>query len=466
MRTRAEARWHSTTYSKIAGAKEYLSVTPLLFRPSDLSVERIHKLMAFGQKEGSVPLYMSVPLCILRQMAIESKGDAFDYLAFIGALESENLTKEQMGPLNLRLELLESFLDLAAQQMRNHARSLLNVESGTFTIVDLNDPFKDPATACVLFDICLGLVKQQQESCGLIVALDEAHKYMTTSLAASRFADSLLRTIREQYHNATRIIIATQEPTISEKLLDLCSVSIVHRFSSQAWFAAIQNHLGAASKVGRSAMEQQITFSQIMDLELGESLVCAPSAVLCLGETGVESKLGDQAIKMKTRTRLGLDGGLSVLVSSSRNLATTPSSVTESSPEILSPPTNDLAKITFTRSSTSGCASSLNASINQDMLDSMPKSRDQIHTEDGRVLVPDGSRSFLLLICCSCNNFVLIQFRQHLLPRFTELDHEAIPAGLAYATCMKCQLDRVKETKSASKQFDLAQSKEFRSGRI
>lgn len=208
----------------------------------------------------------------------------------------------------MRLELLESFLDLAAPQRQDYAKSLLDVESGTLTVIDLSDPFMDPATACVLFDTCLGLVKQQRESDGLIVALDESHKYMTTSLAASGFTDSLLETIREQRHNATRVVVATQEPTISEKLLDLFSVSIVHRFTSPAWFAAVQNHLSAAAKVGRSATEQQKTFSDIMNLELGESLVFAPSAFLCLGESGAGIKLGDKTIKMKTRTRLGVDG--------------------------------------------------------------------------------------------------------------------------------------------------------------
>lgn len=75
-----------TVYSKVPRAKEYLSVTPLLFRPSDLRIERMHKLMAFGPKEGFVPLYMSVALRILRQMAIESKSAAFNYTAFKRAL--------------------------------------------------------------------------------------------------------------------------------------------------------------------------------------------------------------------------------------------------------------------------------------------------------------------------------------------------------------------------------------------
>ena len=303
-------------YSKLPDARKYLTVAPLLLHSSDLSIERMHRLMAFADKETSMPLYMSVALRVLRQMAIDAKGDAFDYLKFRRALESEHLTKEQLGPLGLRLELLESFLDLPTAKGKRVSRNLLDLEPGTLTIFDLTDPFIDASTVCILFDICLSLVEEYRPSCGLLVALDEAHKYMTMSLAATNLTDRLLGTIREQRHNGTRVIIATQEPTVSEKLLDLCTTSIIHRFTSPAWFSAIQNHLGAASKLVSSVSEQHAMFNRIMNLKVGESLVFAPSAFLCLAEPGGEvSTLGREAISMKSRTRLGSDGGKSVLIS-------------------------------------------------------------------------------------------------------------------------------------------------------
>jgi DNA helicase HerA-like ATPase len=301
-------------YSKIPGAENNLTVTPLLLRASDISIERMHRLMAFSDKDSAMPLYMSVILRLLRQLAI-STGGSFDYLAFKKLLEKERLTKDQLGPLNLRLELLESYLDLSPASRKASSGSLLNLKAGTLTIVDLTDPFVDPATACILFDICLSLVKEHRSSGGLVVALDEAHRYMTASLASSGFTERLLGTIREQRHNATRVIIATQEPTVSEKLLDLCSVSIIHRFTSPAWFSALQHHLGAASQVGTSDLNKQDIFKHIMDLSVGESLVFAPSAFLCLESNGTPAKLGRVAVDMKTRTRLGNDGGMSILTS-------------------------------------------------------------------------------------------------------------------------------------------------------
>ncbi|KAK4891665.1 hypothetical protein LTR49_028655 [Elasticomyces elasticus] len=127
---------------------------------------------------------------------------------------------------------------------RKTARKLLDLQPGTLTVVDLSNPFVDTATVCTLFDICLSVAKEKRPECGMVVALDEAHKYIDQSPAATNFTDGLLTTVREQRHIGTRVIISTQEPTISEKLLDLCSISIVHHFKSPAWFRSIRNHLG------------------------------------------------------------------------------------------------------------------------------------------------------------------------------------------------------------------------------
>ena len=146
-----------------------------------------------------------------------------------------------MNLLEIRFSLLESFLDLS--KPKKGRGSVFAVQPGTLTVVDLTDPFVDASTARILFDICLKLFKNNRPACGLVVALDEAHKYMNASGAAMIFTDRLLTTTREQRHNATRVIIAIQEPTISQKLMELCSITIVHRFTSPTWFTAIKNHL-------------------------------------------------------------------------------------------------------------------------------------------------------------------------------------------------------------------------------
>ena len=143
-------------YMKVPGAKEHLTVETLKLKSQHLSVERMLKLMAFSDQSGPVPLYMVVLQQILRVMAIEGDGASFDYWDFKQRLVEKNFTREQTGPLYLRLDLLESFMEAAG---RNDVRNLFSLEPGTLTIIDLSDPFVDASTACVLFDICLSLAK-------------------------------------------------------------------------------------------------------------------------------------------------------------------------------------------------------------------------------------------------------------------------------------------------------------------
>ncbi|KAJ5201081.1 hypothetical protein N7449_005884 [Penicillium cf. viridicatum] len=105
---------------------------------------------------------------------------------------------------------------------------------------------------------------EQDTKIGRIVALDEAHmvcglnelslsiaahnfQYMNDSVEARNFTDTLLSTVRLQRPLAARILISTQEPTISSDLLSLCSVTIVHRVSFPAWIRALQAYSAGAA---------------------------------------------------------------------------------------------------------------------------------------------------------------------------------------------------------------------------
>ncbi|KAK5691786.1 hypothetical protein LTR17_025552 [Elasticomyces elasticus] len=445
-------------YSKLPGAQEFLTVEPLLLRPSDLSVEH---------KETSMPLYMSVALRVLRRMAIDAKGAAFDYFHFKTVLEEENLTKDQLGPLNLRLELLESFLDFSQAKERQDLKSVFNLDPGSLTIVDLTDPFMDPGTACILFDICLSLTQEHRPICGLVVALDEAHKYMAKSLAAANLTQRLLGTIREQRHNGTRVIVATQEPTISESLLDLCTTSIIHRFTSPAWFASIQSHLGAASNLISSASERQAIFTQIMDLKVGESLVFSPSALLCLTVTGTVGNLGRAVLNMKTRVRLGRDGGMSMLVNS-KAYSDTDTKISFDARI----PTRPEKDVELEKTLAKGEVFDSKTCLSEDEIDDPREQgvtvvQPQEHLDRGaNVAILDRTGSHLVIICCLCEDVVVVEFPGPFLPQFNGIVRGGLKGGIAHATCVRCQLQVVEETKKASKRFDAAIGKEFYNGKI
>lgn len=142
---------------------------------------------------------------------------------------------------------------------------------------------------------------------------------MTGTDSSSVFTESLLSVIRLQRHLATRVIIATQEPTISPSLLDLSSMTIVHRFTSPAWLAALKSHLAAVSSEGEGSKRgAQEIFKQIVDLGAGQALVFSPSAMLGVDDQDDHGrarmlKLGIRYIKVLVRKRMTADGGRSIL---------------------------------------------------------------------------------------------------------------------------------------------------------
>ncbi|KAF1349920.1 hypothetical protein BDV97DRAFT_352752 [Delphinella strobiligena] len=276
----------------------------------------MHRLMAFSDSEGPVPLYMEVIMRILREMAM--KDSTFNYKEFKAALSREMFNPSQKQMMDIRFNLLESFLDMASinsgKQVKPNRIDVFSPQPGTLTIVDLSDPFLDASTACLLFDICLSLFEERRPQSGMTVALDEAHKFMNRSSAAELFTDHLLTTIREQRHNATRVIIATQEPAISPRLLDLCSLTLVHRFTSPDWLMTLKTHLAAASPLTAETSDHLThLFEQIIELNTGESLLFCPTAYLDLAPSHKPQKLGLRYIRFKTRLRLGADGGKSIL---------------------------------------------------------------------------------------------------------------------------------------------------------
>jgi len=218
-------------------------------------------------------------------------------------------------------------------------------EAGVLTIIDLTDPVIDPDSACVLFDICLALFVERT-TCQKVVALDEAHNYMRANSEASAvFTSTILKNVREQRHKGVRVIVATQEPTINPQLLDLCSVTIVHRFTSPDWYKMIQRHLagvefaedflaqeeggadllgdepnagvsfGLAAKRRDGARKQADKFAllrEIVRLKVGESLLFCPTAALRV-QGGKVKPLFEGYIRFRTRPRLTNDGGRSKL---------------------------------------------------------------------------------------------------------------------------------------------------------
>ncbi|EFR02822.1 hypothetical protein MGYG_05822 [Nannizzia gypsea CBS 118893] len=314
-------------------------VEPMLFNEDHLSIGMMKSLMAISDGEGT-PLYMEMVTKILRDMAKESNARrGIDFRDFEKKIKDQSMLKGQFAPLNMRLDLLRSFLEVppiprGKSASRKGKDSVWNFEKGSLTIVDLSCPFVDENDACALFDICIGIFLEGRGKGGRVIALDEAHKYLTTkSNEAVTLTETMLSLIRQQRHLATRVIIATQEPTLSPNLLDLCNVTIVHRFSSPAWFKTLEGHVAAAvMDVIASRSSKYSTggiFSRIVGLGTGEALVFCSSAILDVNRGDNMQREGDQwarqaahsvmieqgssYFKMKVRKRITADGGRSIL---------------------------------------------------------------------------------------------------------------------------------------------------------
>lgn len=72
-------------------------------------------LMAVGQGDGSMPLYMHTVKRILRDMRLQQQTTrtGFDYPEFKRKVLSASLTPGQLEPLKQRLDTLESFMPQA-----------------------------------------------------------------------------------------------------------------------------------------------------------------------------------------------------------------------------------------------------------------------------------------------------------------------------------------------------------------
>ncbi|KAL5344902.1 hypothetical protein ACLOAV_009855 [Pseudogymnoascus australis] len=320
-------------------------VEPLRISEENLNTKRMLDLMAVSRGDGPMPLYLHAVNRILREMRIEQQemGTGFSYAIFKDRIDETEMSPAQLSPLAQRLDTLESFMpntQTGAKLPRQKGRPVRQYgndwasKPGTLTIVDLSCPCVTAEGACSLFNMCLSIFVEQSMKLGKVIALDEAHKFMTESAEAQTLTETLLSTIRLQRHLGARIIISTQEPTISPDLLDLCSVTIVHRFTSPEWMRTLKAHLAAAasdmtepepiagdpdseSNSREKSRTASMIFREIVGLEVGEALVFSPSAMVGVGVASSGGsryiKLGAGFLKVRVRARLTTDGGKSVL---------------------------------------------------------------------------------------------------------------------------------------------------------
>ena len=95
-----------------------------------------------------------------------------------------------------------------------------------------------PDEVCGVFHILLEQFRGADlGSVGKVVAFDEAHKYLNKSgPGCTELSSAIVDTVRLMRHEGIRVLISTQSPlTMPAELLELASVTILHKFQSSDW---------------------------------------------------------------------------------------------------------------------------------------------------------------------------------------------------------------------------------------
>lgn len=145
------------------------------------------------------------------------------------------------------------------------------------------------------------------------------NQFLAQSGEALVLTNELVSVIRQQRHTGTRVVIATQEPTLSPKLIDLANATFVHRFLSPSWYEVLKNHLAGANR--QDPGSNNSLFRTIVGLRTGQALLFCPTARMDVddeapGGTKWIKPLNDSYINIQIRRRLTADGGKSITATS------------------------------------------------------------------------------------------------------------------------------------------------------
>ncbi|KAG6362511.1 hypothetical protein INS49_007603 [Diaporthe citri] len=299
-------------------------VLPMYFPVRQLSTDHILRLLAvhpMTSVSGARPLHMSLVREILRDVAMDDK--QITYARFREKLSQHDCARGQSEAVIMHLKHLESFIEpnpLWTHSTRPAAspNTAWEFQPGSLTIVDLTDPLLSSEDACALFSVALTIFMEEKTRCGGVVAMDEAHKFLTQTGEAKRLTDELESIMRQQRHNDTRVMIATEEPTRCPELADLADATFMHRSLPPAGLSTLQNHLAGAHTASNSSTRTKGShghrlIEEISRLRTGESLVFCPAAHLSVkgvqagnpaSSLGSVLPLGDRFAKVKIRRRL------------------------------------------------------------------------------------------------------------------------------------------------------------------
>lgn len=254
-----------------------LEVQPIKFASGELGAEGWKFLLG---ATGSDALYVRQLVAIMRKYR---RGLTLN--DFRREIETADLSP------NVR-RLAEDRLNLAAPYVDDAARLADLLRPGRTVIVDLRDEWVEKDEALGLFVVMLRIfatAKYQGRSFNKLVVFDEAHKYITDS----ELVGQVVETIREMRHQATNVVIASQDPlSVPRAVIELTSILLLHRMTSPQWLKHLKSAIGALD---------QLTDSQVAALQPGEALVWA--------QRSTDKRFTQRPQRIKVRPRFSQHGG-------------------------------------------------------------------------------------------------------------------------------------------------------------
>jgi hypothetical protein len=236
-----------------ARRREYpgVHVEPIKFSSAELGAESWKFLLG---AYGNDALYVRQLIAIMRRHRVGLTLDTFR-----SEIREAELPRAVQRLAEDRLALAEPYID-------DTRRLSELLRPGRTVIVDLRDEWIEKDEALGLFVVMLRIFAASRfegREFNKLVVFDEAHKYISESDLISQ----VVETIREMRHQATSVIIASQDPlSVPRAIIELTSVLILHRMTSPQWLKHLRGAIASLNDIQDAA---------VTSLLPGEALVWA-----------------------------------------------------------------------------------------------------------------------------------------------------------------------------------------------
>jgi hypothetical protein len=254
-----------------------ITVEPIKFASSELGADSWKFLLG---AYGNDALYIRQLVAIMRR---HRSGLTID--TFRQEIATAGLSPAMQRLADDRLNLAEPYID-DTQSLGELLRP------GRTVIVDLRDEWIEKDEALGLFVVMLRIfaaTKFGGRDFNKLVVFDEAHKYITES----NLIGQVVETIREMRHQATTVVIASQDPlSVPRAVIELTSILLLHRMTSPQWLKHLKSALAA-----------------IEGIKEGHLTALGPGEALVWAQRSTERRFTLQPQKIQVRPRFTQHGG-------------------------------------------------------------------------------------------------------------------------------------------------------------